>query len=203
MGRDRDLAPSTLISARLQSLYLVLGHRRRVPKWRGYLKKGPKLGVFTLVPNSASIVRNCRPRAPIVNTALVTPFLSWMPWIKETIPHFTLKKKKKSTLFECQVFSTEVLIGDTIFTSPTGDGTAILRGHPSHAKVYPFAGQREYLHFSVSLRPWVLVRPRESNPRPPALQSSALPTELILPRFNLLGCNLNYWTFTLPFINVL
>ena len=74
------------------------------------------------------------------------------------------------------VFSTKVLIGDTIFTSPTGDGTAILRGHPSHAKVYPFAGQREYLHFSV------LVRPRESNPRSPALQSSALPTELILPR---------------------
>ena len=33
------------------------------------------------------------------------------------------------------VFSTEVLIGDTILTSPTGDGTAILRGHPSHAKV--------------------------------------------------------------------
>ena len=26
-------------------------------------------------------------------------------------------------------------IGDTIFTSPTGDGTSILRGHPSHAKV--------------------------------------------------------------------
>ena len=33
------------------------------------------------------------------------------------------------------VFSTKVLIGDTIFTSRTGDGTAILRGHPSHAKV--------------------------------------------------------------------
>ena len=33
------------------------------------------------------------------------------------------------------VFSTKVLIVDTIFTSPTGDGTAILRGHPSHAKV--------------------------------------------------------------------
>ena len=28
-----------------------------------------------------------------------------------------------------------------------------------------------------------MVRPRESNPRPPALQSNALPTELILPRF--------------------
>ena len=44
------------------------------------------------------------------------------------------------------------------------------------------AVQRKYLHFSVILRPWVMVRPRESNPRPPALQSNALPTELILPR---------------------
>ena len=68
------------------------------------------------------------------------------------------------------------------FTSPNGDGTAILRGHPSHAKVQPLAVQRKYLHFSVILRPWVLVRPRESNPRPPAPQSNALPTELILPR---------------------
>ena len=40
---------------------------------------------------------------------------------------------KKCTLFECQC--TKVLIEDTIFTSPTGDGTAILRGHPRHAKV--------------------------------------------------------------------
>ena len=36
--------------------------------------------------------------------------------------------------------------------------------------------------FSVTVRPWVLVWPRESNPRPSALQSSVLPTELILPR---------------------
>ena len=68
------------------------------------------------------------------------------------------------------VFSTKVLIGDTIFTSPNGDVTAILRGHPSHAKVSPPAVQRKYLHFSVILRPRVMVRPRESNPRPPALQ---------------------------------
>ena len=74
-------------------------------------------------------------------------------------------------------------LGTLYFTPPNGDGTAILRGHPSHAKVQPLSGQREYLHFSVILRPWVLVRPRESNPRPPALQSSALPTELILQRF--------------------
>ena len=51
------------------------------------------------------------------------------------------------------VFGTKVLIEDTILTSPTGDGTAILRGHASYAKVWPFAGQREYLYFSVILRP--------------------------------------------------
>lgn len=43
------------------------------------------------------------------------------------------------------VFCTEVLIEDTIFSSSTGDGAAILSGHPSNAKVYPSAGQREYL----------------------------------------------------------
>ena len=39
---------------------------------------------------------------------------------------------------------------DTIFTSPTKEGTAILRCHPSHAKVYPFAGQRQYLPYFLS-----------------------------------------------------
>ena len=34
--------------------------------------------------------------------------------------------------------------------------------------------------FTVILRPWVSVRPRVSNPRPSAQQSSALPTELTL-----------------------
>ena len=34
-----------------------------------------------------------------------------------------------------KVFSTKVLTGDTIFMFATRDGTAILRGHPSHAKV--------------------------------------------------------------------
>ena len=47
------------------------------------------------------------------------------------------------------VFSSKILIEDTIFTSPTGDGSAILCGHLSHTKVQLFAGQREYLHFSV------------------------------------------------------
>ena len=39
-------------------------------------------------------------------------------------------EQKKYTLF-----STKVLVRGTILKSPTGDGTAILRGHPSHAKV--------------------------------------------------------------------
>ena len=81
------------------------------------------------------------------------------------------------------VFSTKVLTGDTILTSPTGDGTVILRGHPSHAKVSPSAVQGEYLHFSVILRPWVMARLWESNSRHPNLQSHALTTELMLPRF--------------------
>ena len=47
-----------------------------------------------------------------------------------------MKREKKNALYlSVNLFSTEVLFGDTILTSPTGDGTAILRGHPSHAKV--------------------------------------------------------------------
>ena len=41
----------------------------------------------------------------------------------------------ESTYLSVKVFSTKVLIRDTTFTSPTGDGTAILRGDLSHAKV--------------------------------------------------------------------
>ena len=43
-------------------------------------------------------------------------------------------KKKKALYLSVNVFSTKGLIGD---------GTAILHGHPSHAKFWPFAGQRE------------------------------------------------------------
>ena len=57
--------------------------------------------------------------------------------------------------FSGNVFSMSVLhvLGDTIFMSPTGDGTAILHCHPNHANVYLLAVQRKYLHFSVILRP--------------------------------------------------
>ena len=43
--------------------------------------------------------------------------------------------KKNALYLSVNVFSRKVLIGDTIFTSPTVDGTAILRGHPSHPRV--------------------------------------------------------------------
>ena len=51
-----------------------------------------------------------------------------------------LFKKIKTLYLSVNVFSSKVLIGDTIFTSPTGDGVdgdgnAILRDHQSHAKV--------------------------------------------------------------------
>ena len=32
------------------------------------------------------------------------------------------------------VFSAKVLIEDTVFASSTGEGTLLLRGHPSHVK---------------------------------------------------------------------
>ena len=53
------------------------------------------------------------------------------------------------------VFNTKAIFEDTIFTSPSEDGNAILRGHPSHAKVQPFSRQ---LHFSVtSVLPVIVV----------------------------------------------
>ena len=60
---------------------------------------------------------------------------------------------KKALYLSVNVFSTKVLIGDAIFTSPNGEGTAISRGHLSNAKVSPLAVQRKYLHFSAILRP--------------------------------------------------
>ena len=42
---------------------------------------------------------------------------------------------KNALRLSVNVFSLKVLIGDTIFTSPSGEETAILRGHPIHAKV--------------------------------------------------------------------
>ena len=101
-------------------------------------------------------------------------------WSLSTYPIHAVQKTttalKNALFLSVNVYGMKVLIRNTIFY-----GTAILRCHLSHAKFYLFAKQREYLHFSVILRPCVLIRPRESNPRLPALLSNALPTELTLP----------------------
>ena len=63
-----------------------------------------------------------------------------------------LSGKKNARYLSVNVFSRKV-VGDTIFTPPREDGTTILkRGHPSHAKVYRFAVQRQNLSFSVSFK---------------------------------------------------
>ena len=63
---------------------------------------------------------------------------------------FIHDRREKAFCLSSNVCSTKVRIGDTIFMSPTGDGTAISRGHrPNHTKALPFARQRQYLHFSV------------------------------------------------------
>ena len=41
-------------------------------------------------------------------------------------------------------------------------------------------GQMQHLYFSIILRPWILVQLKEWNSRTLALQSRALPTEIIL-----------------------
>ena len=42
--------------------------------------------------------------------------------------------QKIAFFLSVKVFNTKVLTGDTIFTSPTRDGTTILRGHLGQAK---------------------------------------------------------------------
>ena len=87
--------------------------------------------------------------------------------------------KKNALYLNVNVFSTKVLINDTIFTFSSREGTATLLiiNHPSHAKVLPFTGRKKYFYSSVILRPQV-IRPRP----PPTLESSTLPTQQILLR---------------------
>jgi len=45
--------------------------------------------------------------------------------------NFLMTSVKKALYLSVFVFSSKVLIEETIFSSPSGDGNAILRGHPS------------------------------------------------------------------------
>ena len=69
-------------------------------------------------------------------------FLSWLRIVSKVVNYtseFVSRTQekfpwKKLFYLSVNVFSSKVQIEDTIFTSPTGDGAAILRGHPIHAK---------------------------------------------------------------------
>ena len=52
-----------------------------------------------------------------------------------------MSSTREALYLSVNIFSTKVLIEDTIFTSPTGDGIAVLLCHPSHAKVQQGKGR--------------------------------------------------------------
>ena len=76
-----------------------------------------------------------------IEKSYVDGSLTYQPRGPSLVIRATKKKKRKKREFylSVNVISTKVLIGDT----PTEDGTDILRGHPSHAKVSPLPLQRE------------------------------------------------------------
>ena len=67
--------------------------------------------------------------------SLIECGLDYAVFLDLTISPSDIKKKKDALYLSVNVFSTKVLIGDTVFTSPTGEGIVILRGHPNHVKV--------------------------------------------------------------------
>ena len=74
-------------------------------------------------------------------------------------------KKKRHFIWVSTYLARKHYLGTLFFTSPTGDGTAILRGQPSHAKVQPL---RQYLQFSVifktlSIGPVLGIEPATSR----------------------------------------
>ena len=59
-------------------------------------------------------------------------------------------KEKHYLLSSAKISGAKVLIQMAVPMPHTGNGTAILRGHPSHEKVKPVVWQRQHLHFSVT-----------------------------------------------------
>ena len=97
------------------------------------------------------------------------------------IPRLVTVWKKNALYLSVNVFSTKVLIGDTIFYFSYWRGDRHFTWSSEPREGLAACSTKVVLHFSVILRPWVLVWPRQSNPRPLALQSHALPTERRLP----------------------
>ena len=86
----------------------------------------------------------------------------------------TIFNKTESTLFECECIWLESTNWGLYFNVPFWRRYCHFTwsSDPREDKA---KGVPSFLSYS---RPWVLVRPRELNPRPPAQQSRALPIEL-------------------------
>ena len=81
---------------------------------------------------------------------------------------------KNALYLNVDVFCSKVLTEGTVFfVSNWRRGRHFTYCHPSNAKVYRSAGQREYLHFSVILRPSLSTCPGPGQGSP-ALKSSRL-----------------------------
>lgn len=62
-------------------------------------------------------------------------FVRPIAWIFKAVSVFSAIDTKNSHYFSVNVIQYESTNSGHYFTSPTGNGTAILRGHSSHAKV--------------------------------------------------------------------
>ena len=107
----------------------LLDHRSMKLLW--------KLLLVLFFPDPSLLGWNACP-SQFTSLPLFTVFPVMFKYLRQlTILRWTLKKdgEKPALYLSVNVFSTKLLIWDTIFTSPTRDRTAILRGHPSHPKV--------------------------------------------------------------------
>ena len=113
----------------------------------GYRQRNSDPSVFKVVPPRESRgrgrgygqnkgVRHWKSSLYRSKTITGKPFVFIMTH-KVKNPNWTKKKKRRKMHFMwvSMYLAQKYYLGTLYFTSPTGDGTAILRGHPSHAKV--------------------------------------------------------------------
>ena len=75
-----------------------------------------------------------------------------------------LTERLKNALYlSVYVFGTIVLIRDIILTSPTGDGTTLLRGQQSHPEVQPLAVQFLSYFKTLNIGPAQGIKPATSR----------------------------------------
>ena len=95
-----------------------------------------KLTHAVIRQESLKVICPTRGRNKEVYVTMTIDNLGSLTWLKTFKESASSKWQKKNALYlSVNVFSTKALIGTLYFTSPNGDGTVILRGHPSHAKV--------------------------------------------------------------------